>query len=205
MENSLLLHKKSLDPNTNKIDVYNDWAKNYDEYVNSLDYVGPKNIVLSLKTILNENKNKKKNLKILDFGCGTGKVGEELKNHLNINYNLEGIDISQNMLANAEKKKVYNNLTNIDLTIKNYEEKYDIILSSGVFLEGHVNIENVNKLHKLLNENGILLFTIRNSFIESNKDDFLKYVLNNNNFDYNDVKNIEYLKNVKCKLVCMKI
>lgn len=205
MEKSLLLHKNSLDPNTNKINVYNDWAKNYDEYVNSLDYVGPKNIVLSLKTILNDNENKKKILKILDFGCGTGKVGEELKNHLNIYYNLEGIDISQNMLANAEKKKVYNKLTNIDLTIKNYEEKYDIILSSGVFLEGHVNIENVNILHRLLNENGILLFTIRNSFIESNKDDFLKYVLNNNNFYYNDVKNIEYLKDVKCKLVCMKI
>lgn len=195
------LHKESLNTFTNKIHIYNKWAETYDNYVDSLNYQGPKNIVLYLKKILNNNNF----LKILDFGCGTGKVGEELKKQIHNNYFLEGIDISPNMLKNAKGKKVYNKLTNIDLTKENFNNKYDIILSSGVFLEGHVNISNVNKLHTLLNKDGILLFTIRESFKDSNREDFYEYVENNNNFNSYSVINIEYLKDVKCKLVIMRV
>ena len=42
MKSALELHNDSLDPNINKIDVYNKWAESYDTYVESLDYNGPK-------------------------------------------------------------------------------------------------------------------------------------------------------------------
>jgi predicted TPR repeat methyltransferase len=196
------LHEESLDPNSNNVNVYNDWAKTYDNYVDSLDYMGPKNIVKNLIKLLENND---KILQILDFGCGTGKVGEELKTQLNNSYYLEGIDISQNMLKNAGKKNVYNDLTCIDLTKENYNKKFDIILSSGVFLEGHVNINNISRLQKLLNKNGILLFTIRETFKDSNSDDFYNYVLSNKNFISYSIIDIEYLKNIKCKLVIMRV
>ena len=201
MKTPYQLHEESLDPNSNNVDVYNNWAKTYDNYVDSLDYMGPKNIVKNLLKLLEKED---KTLQILDFGCGTGKVGEELRNQFNSSYYLEGIDISPNMLKNAEKKNIYNELNNIDLTKESYNKKFDIILSSGVFLEGHVNINNISRLQKLLNKNGILLFTIRETFKDSNSEDFYKYVLSNKSFISYSIIDIEYLKNVKCKLVIMR-
>lgn len=207
MKSALELHNDSLDPNINKIDVYNKWAEHYDAYVESLDYNGPKNIVSNFQKILkNNNVNNNKELKILDFGCGTGKVGEEIKNFINIPYFLEGIDISENMLEIAKQKNVYNKITNLDLTKEKYNEKYDVILSSGVFLEGHVDICNINKLYNLLNnKKGIIMFTIRNTFKETNNEDFLKYVINNKRFKSITIKDIDYLKDVNCILVILSI
>ena len=157
MKTPYQLHEESLDPNSNNVNVYNNWAKTYDNYVDSLDYMGPKNIVKNLLKLLEKED---KTLQILDFGCGTDKVGEELRNQFNSSYDLEGIDISPIMLKNAEKKNVYNELNNNDLTKESYNKKFDIILSSGVFLR-YVNINNISRLQKLLNKHGILLFTIR--------------------------------------------
>lgn len=194
------LHEKSLDPNIDNNEIYNEWASNYDEYVDSLDYNGPSNIVSFFK----EKVIDKNNLTILDFGCGTGKVGEEVRKQLNNkNIYIEGIDISNKMIEIAISKNVYNHNTLIDLTKKKYNKKYDYILSSGVFLEGHVSINNIDKLYNLLNDNGILLFTIRKSFKESNKSDFEKFVLKNKNFSNVYISDIEYLKNVSCNLVCL--
>ena len=194
------LHEKSLDPNIDNNEIYNEWASNYDEYVDSLDYNGPSNIVSFFKEkVINKN-----NFSILDFGCGTGKVGEEIRKQLNNkNIHIEGIDISNKMIEIAISKNVYDQNTLIDLTKNNYDKKYDYILSSGVFLEGHVSINNINKLYKLLNDNGILILTIRKSFKESNKSDFEKYVLKNKNFRNVYIYDIEYLKNVSCNLVCL--
>ena len=207
MKSALELHNDSLNPNINKVDVYNKWAESYDTYVESLDYNGPKNIVSYFQKLLKTNSvNNKQELKILDFGCGTGKVGEEIKKNINIPYFLEGIDISENMLELAKRKNVYNKITNIDLTKEKYNEKYDVILSSGVFLEGHVDICNINRLCDLLNINkGLIMFTIRNTFKETNNNDFLKYVINNKRFRCVTIKDIEYLKEVKCTLVILSI
>lgn len=194
------LHEKSLDSNIDNNEIYNEWASNYDEYVDSLDYNGPYNIVYFFK----EKVINKDNLTILDFGCGTGKVGEEIRKQLDSkNIYIEGIDISNKMIEIAISKNIYDKTTLIDLTKNNYNKKYDYILSSGVFLEGHVTINNIDKLYNLLNNNGILLFTIRKSFKESNKYDFEKYVLKNKNFSNIYISDIEYLKNVSCNLICL--
>lgn len=207
MKSALELHNDSLDPNINKVDLYNKWAESYDTYVESLDYNGPKNIVSYFQKLLKTNTiNNNQKLKILDFGCGTGKIGEEIKKNINIPYFLEGIDISENMLELAKQKNIYNKITNIDLTKEKYNEKYDIILSSGVFLEGHVDICNINRLCDLLNNNkGLIMFTIRNTFKETNNEDFLKYVINNKKFRGVTIKDIKYLKDVKCTLVILSI
>lgn len=206
MKSCLELHNDSLDPNINKVHVYNKWAESYDTYVELLDYNGPKNIVSYFQKLLKTNTiNNNQKLKILDFGCGTGKVGEEIKKNINIPYFLEGVDISENMLELARQKNVYNKITNIDLTKEKYNEKFDVILSSGVFLEGHVDICNINRLYDLLNNNGLIMFTIRNTFKETNNEDFLMYVINNKRFRCVTIKEIEYLKDVKCTLVILSI
>ena len=71
------LHTKSLSNDNNKVDIYNTWANSYEKYVNSIGYCGPQNVVNYFKTLI--EKEKGKNFNILDFGCGTGLLGLELK------------------------------------------------------------------------------------------------------------------------------
>ena len=113
------LHEKSLDPNIDNNEIYNEWASNYDEYVDSLDYNGPYNIVYFFK----EKVINKDNLTILDFGCGTGKVGEEIRKQLDSkNIYIEGIDISNKMIEIAISKNIYDETILIDLTKNNYNK-----------------------------------------------------------------------------------
>ena len=202
MQNCEELHKKSMDETIDKRLVYNDWAKNYDEYVKSLNYTGPKEVVNCLLSYIN-NKNQKQ--KILDFGCGTGLVGEELSKS-NYNFVLDGIDVSDKMIEIADERKIYNNIYNIDLHTEYFEHdtKYNFIVSSGVFLEGHVNFNVIDKLHNLLEEGGNIIVTIRNTYKDKNKDTFYSYFKNNKNFKGALTTRINYLKDVDCSLVVLQ-
>jgi predicted TPR repeat methyltransferase len=201
MQNCEDLHKKSMDENIDKRLVYDNWASSYDEYVKSLNYTGPKEIVNKLITYL-ENTNEKQN--ILDFGSGTGLVGEELIKH-NFNILLDGIDVSDKMIEIAESKKIYNNIYNINLHTKDFKQdtKYNFIVSSGVFLEGHVNFNVIDKLHNILEKDGLILVTIRNSYKDKNKETFDSYFKNNSKFKSAFVNKIDYLKDVECSLVVL--
>jgi len=205
MQNCEDLHKKSMDNSIDKKNVYNNWADNYDDYVKSLNYTGPKEIVNHLVPYL-ENKHEKQN--ILDFGCGTGLVGEELKNY-SYDYVLDGIDVSEKMIEKAESKQIYNKIFNIDLHKEDFKEdlkedrKYNFIISSGVFLEGHVNFDVIDKLHKILEKDGIIIVTIRNSYKDKNKETFDSYFKNNANFKSALLSKIDYLKDVECSLVVL--
>lgn len=201
MEDCENLHKKSMDKNVDKRDVYNIWAKTYDQYVKSLNYTGPKEIVNKLVKYL-ENTNGKQN--ILDFGCGTGLIGEEL-NYYSYDYILDGIDVSEKMIELANAKRIYNKIYNIDIYEEDFpeEKKYNFIISSGVFLEGHVNFDIIDKLHTLLEKNGIILVTIRNSYKDKNKETFDSYFKNNSNFKSATLSKIDYLKDVECSLVVL--
>ena len=86
--------------NDNRLtEVYRDWAKKYD-YDNDhvLGTVSQPKSVNLLTTRL-----KDKNAEIIDVGCGTGLVGENLKAKDFIYF--DGIDISEDMLVAARKLK----------------------------------------------------------------------------------------------------
>ena len=209
------LHHKSLNPNTDKESLYNQWANSYDDYVKSQNYVGPKELIKNLfqhinnypvnnsnKTIL---KREKKGIKILDFGCGTGLVGEELRK-TNLICSLHGVDISLNMINIALQKNCYNRIFNLDLNIDELPDniKYDYIISSGVFVEGHVSFDIIPNLIKYLNSDGLLLLTVRDSYRNQNIVSFNRNTIDNDKVLLKSITNINYLDNVPCKLVVMK-
>ena len=73
------------------------------------------------------------NGKILDLGCGTGFVAEALKNKDNV---FDGVDISENMLAIAREKNLYENLYKDDVLSffnKHSAKEYNWILAFDVF------------------------------------------------------------------------
>lgn len=96
---------------------------------------------------------------LLDIGCGTGLF---LKTASDYGYNVEGIDVSQNALTFAKKSF---NLNVSDEKIEDLIEKnrkYDLITLWHV-LEHFTNPkEELNKIKKLLNPDGILLIEVPN-------------------------------------------
>lgn len=200
------LHQASLNPNNNKVEVYNQWADTYEEYVESINYVGAKNLSLNFKDFISTSDNTY--LKILDFGCGTGLLGKELQINLSGQYmfDIDGIDISENMLQKSREKNIYRQLIDINLENDTLPEsyQYDYILSSGVFVEGHVSFKIINNLLNNLKQFGCLLITVRDTFIEKNMDDYREYIYQNPRLEQLYNIKIDYLPEINSKLIILK-
>ena len=101
---------------------YDKWSEKYDKDMVDLNYTGPKETVDVLKKYVTN-----KNIKILDAGCGTGRVGIELKK---FGYtNIDGLDLSKKLL-DLVPKGYYKKLEQIDLNkfIASNDNSYDAIL-----------------------------------------------------------------------------
>ena len=76
----IILHNKSLQKETDKVDIYNNWASTYEEYVNSIGYKGPNNFSKIFINLVMQNKElENSKIRILDFGCGTGLLGLHIR------------------------------------------------------------------------------------------------------------------------------
>ena len=202
MDKATRIHNISMQPHTSKREVYNIWSSSYDEYVREKEYNGPREIVNKLASMIFKFNNRI--ISVLDFGCGTGLVGQEIKK-ANLPINLDGLDISPKMLDLATQKDCYQNLYELNLLEENIIsdcgiKKYSIIVSCGVFLEGHAPLEIIEKLLDHLHIEGCLLFTIRESYLEEQKEKFKKIVLDNLRVRVLESQEIDYLKGVKCQM-----
>lgn len=82
----------------------------------------------------------------LDVGCGTGIVGEALR--VRGVADIDGVDISVAMLAEATTKGVYRELIEADLTvgIDRPDDTYAGVTSAGTFTHGHLPPEPLGEL-----------------------------------------------------------
>lgn len=145
--------------------AYGEWAQRYDkDLVDDMGYVAP-----SIASQVLQGYVKDLNAKILDAGCGTGLVGENLYNK---GYrNLEGLDYSAQMLERAKSKGVYTKLHQGDLTgrLDLPENSYEVIISVGTFTCGHVGPEAFDELIRITKPGGHFCFTVREqAWVEDN-------------------------------------
>ena len=148
--------------NDNRLtEVYRDWAKKYD-YDNDhvLGTVSQPKSVNLLSTRL-----KDKTAKIIDVGCGTGLVGEELKAKDFIYF--DGLDISKDMLSIA-KSRGYRNLFlgSLNKQLPVLDDAYDAAMCIGVFTHGHVSSDRFNELCRIVKPGGYVCFTINEGVFE---------------------------------------
>ena len=148
--------------NDNRLmEVYRDWAKKYD-YDNDhvLGTVSQPKSVNLLTTRL-----KDKNAEIIDVGCGTGLVGENLKAKDFIYF--DGLDISKDMLSIA-KSRGYRNLFlgSLNKQLPVLDDAYDAAMCIGVFTHGHVSSDRFNELCRIVKPGGYVCFTINEGVFE---------------------------------------
>ena len=138
---------------------YKKWANLYDADMSSWGYAYP----LQINKILTNKLHLKKSIKILDAGCGTGYVADAL---IKLNYkNITGIDFSEDMLAIAKAKKIYNKLIcqSLNEKIKLRSKQFDLIVCTGVLTSGHVGPRALRELIRLIKPKGFFVCSIAES------------------------------------------
>ena len=100
---------------------------------------------------------------VLDAGCGTGLVGEWLGI---VGYpEVEGLDLSEGMLAVAARKGVYRALHRLALgdPLPFAEGAYAGIVSAGVFTTGHVGAEALPEIARICAPGGVFVVTVKST------------------------------------------
>jgi ubiquinone/menaquinone biosynthesis C-methylase UbiE len=150
------------------IEIYRDLAKEYEKKVTGFGkYIAYKKMAILLLNYLSSKK-----AIILDLGCGTGLSSLYL---FKKNFNIIGVDISKEMLAEAEKKpytKLINQNIEKPLNFKN--SSFDAVLLIGVM----ELIEDPSilffEINRILKNNGYFSITIPKK-IKNNKIDYKSY------------------------------
>ncbi len=159
MKQSNTLWKATYDADTPEemLHAYSGWAEDYDhDTVKGMGYVGPTLSVEQLNAYLDSKK-----AKVLDAGCGTGLVGEIMKDQ---GYSMvDALDLSREMLAEAEKKNVYSNVFRADMSkrLDIDDNSYDAVICVGTFTYAHVGPEAFKEMVRVTKPDGHIFFTIR--------------------------------------------
>ena len=102
---------------------------------------------------------------VLDAGCGTGLIGDFLASDIE----LDGADISQEMLVVARSKGRYRQLFEVDLTkpLPFDDASYNGLTSSGTFTHGHVGPDALDELVRVLRSGAVAAITGNRAFYET--------------------------------------
>ena len=153
MAKSYLKEVYSGDSNDSR-ELYASWAATYDKEVQKNGYATPKRIANALKDVVTDQSDF-----ILDYGCGTGLSGFALQA---VGFeNINGLDVSQEMVSLAEKKSIYKNLKVFDpfTEIPVQPDQYKIITAIGVIGVGAAPLQVFDSLFTLLPQNGLFAFS----------------------------------------------
>jgi ubiquinone/menaquinone biosynthesis C-methylase UbiE len=141
---------------------YDAWAGLYDQQLNKKYRLSPQKSAELLATVLPN-----KHSTILDVGAGTGMVGEALAA---LGYdNISALDMSLNMLKEAEKKQIYCQLLQQDLAhdLSHLGTAcFDALIAVGVFTYNHAPVAALERLSALLKNRGYIVLTVRDDYFK---------------------------------------
>lgn len=136
--------------------LYDRWAESYDADMAKFGYRHPAIGLALLCRHLPRGATP-----VLDAGCGTGLVGEWLG--IAGYPEVDGLDLSDGMLAVAAKKGVYRALHRAALgeTLAFADGFFAGVIATGVFTTGHVGPEGLDELVRIVNPGGVIVLTVK--------------------------------------------
>ncbi|MEI4471734.1 class I SAM-dependent DNA methyltransferase [Frigidibacter sp. MR17.24] len=141
--------------------AYDAWAETYDSEMARNGYCHPAVCLALLSRHLAPGP-----APILDAGCGTGLMGDWLAI---LGYpRVEGLDLSEGMLARARAKGRYSALHRLALgqPLPFADGAYAGVVSTGVFTTGHVGAEALPELIRVTRPGGVLSITVKDTVWE---------------------------------------
>lgn len=144
---------------------YDRWAGSYDADMAAVGYRHPAICLALMARYLPRGAGP-----ILDAGVGTGMIGEWLRL---IGYpEIHGLDISEGMLAVAEKRGVYSKLHKAALggALPFADGAFAGIVSVGVFTSGHVGTEGLDDLIRICRPGGAIVLTVKTTLLADDMD-----------------------------------
>lgn len=147
--------------------LYERFSTFYDSnLVDQLDYVVPERLSEAIESVFPGRTD----LKILDLGCGTGLSGERLRSRAS---QLDGIDLSSEMIAKARKRNVYDSLEVAEITAwleaaaQSHSEdemrQYDLIVACDSLIYFGDLSQVIHPASRLLNQGGAIAFSVERS------------------------------------------
>lgn len=139
--------------------LYRDWAATYDQdFLARSGYRFGHLIADAFKAAGGQGP-------VLDAGCGTGHIGAFLPPEIE----LDGVDISAEMLDVARRKGRYRKLYELDLTARLPfpDASYNGLTSSGTFTHGHVGPDALDELVRVLRRGAVSALTGNRAFFET--------------------------------------
>jgi predicted TPR repeat methyltransferase len=142
-------------------DAYSLWSTDYDRETLSLGYCLPFMITAFVARYVPTAAGP-----LLDAGCGTGLTGPYLAA---LGYReIEGLDMSDDMLAHAAGRGCYSAFTRAMMggPLPLASDRFACTFSTGVFTEGHAPAESLVEMVRITRPGGHVIFTIRDSVFE---------------------------------------
>lgn len=170
-------------------EIYRDWAETYDQQTTGeFGWIGFNTAAAEFSTRVHDKQSR-----ILDAGCGTGLSGKALHD---LGYsNLHGRDLSPEMLAKASTRRVYQTLSEIDLTQPIEEEPFDAVISVGVFGFGPPEPEHIRHLVDVTRRGGLVILTVNGKgWKDRNWDKVLPAVVSEYQLNLSETLDIDYLE-----------
>jgi predicted TPR repeat methyltransferase len=143
-------------------EAYAAWSNSYDRETAAMGYCLPFLIAAWVARYVRRDAGP-----VLDAGCGTGLSGVCLKA---LGYKeLEGLDVSREMLALAATRSAYAGLMEAALgqALPWADNRFAAFFSTGVFTEGHAPASSLHELVRITRRGGHAIFTVRDIVLES--------------------------------------
>ena len=132
--------------------------------LDDLKYGGPVSTADLLSKYL-QSLGYSKDARILDLGCGSGIVAEELKKR---GYtNMDGVDLCVELMAKAKEKGIYTSLIQGEMASEGCKklnvaaDQYDAATCVGVLTYGHVKARGFDDFVHAVKPGGLACFTVR--------------------------------------------
>lgn len=135
---------------------FDSFAASFDAKLAKLAYRAP---ALVAAMLAESGVDASKELDVLDAGCGTGLCGALVAPHAR---RLVGVDLSENMIARARERNVYDELLKHELTayLRDSAETFDVIVSADTLVYFGPLEDVVAAAANALRPGGRLIFTV---------------------------------------------
>jgi len=139
---------------------YDKWAESYETELADNGYATPTRLAAALWDHLKDPV-----IEILDYGCGTGLCGVELRR---VGFSVvDGVDPSPEMLSKARQHDAYRDLSTLDISVPAPVKagRYPVIVACGVIGVGAAPPETLDLVMNALPKGGILAFSFNDHAI----------------------------------------